>query len=78
MFDNDANKVTFSVDAYFEQLNQLTTEEVVNSASYWYSVWSHTRYGRWKGYLQLDLSGGEDDAAKAKLERMDSEEGDGP
>ena len=78
LFDHDTNKVTFSVDAYFQPLDQLPTEEVVNSALYWYSVWSHTRGGRWKGYLQLDLSGDEDEAAKTEIERMDSEEGDGP
>ena len=63
-------KNDYRVDAYFVQLNGGTPEPLVGQSTYWYSLWSHRRNGQWKGYLQLDLSSGEDSVAKANLDKM--------
>ena len=75
LFDGDNVKETYSVDAYFAQLDEVTSEEIIREATYWYSLWSHTRDGRWKGYLQVSLSGEGDDDARAQLELMEQEGG---
>ena len=54
--------------AAFVQLNHARTEEVIERSIYWYSIWSHTRPGQWKGYLQVDLSPSHDAVARVKLE----------
>ena len=68
LFDTRSTKRDFSVDAYFVHLNAAYLEQLVDVAAYWYSLWSHRRDGRWKGYVQLDLSDTDDQAARADLE----------
>ena len=75
LFDPTATIDDFGVDAYFVQLNTAVPESLVARSAYWYSLWSHRRDGRWKGYLQIDLSPADDDAAKAQLDAMLNERG---
>ena len=75
LFDPAATIEDFGVDAYFVQLNAAVPESLVARSAYWYSLWSHRRDGRWKGYLQINLSPAEDDAAKAQLDAMLVERG---
>ena len=75
LFDRASLKTGYAVDAYYVQLNQTTSEEIINESTYWYSLWSHTRGGKWKGYLQIDLAGYEDPHAVLHLDQLDREEG---
>ena len=68
LFDSEFVKDRYAMDAYFVQLNHARTEEIIEQSIYWYSIWSHTRTGQWKGCLQVDLSPGHDAAARVKLE----------
>lgn len=70
LFQPETTIEDFGVDAYFVQLNAAVPESLVARSAYWYSLWSHRRDGQWKGYLQIDLSPAEDDAAKAQLDAM--------
>ncbi len=65
LFTPQETKVRFHVDAYFVQLDAGAPEPLVSSAVYWYSMWSHRRSGDWKGYLRIDLSPNDDQAARA-------------
>lgn len=76
LFDRRIMKERFAVDTYYSQLNQTTSEEVINESAYWYSLWSHTRGGRWKGYLQIDLSNDRDEEARLYLDQLNNGEGD--
>lgn len=75
LFDPIKMKNDYAVDAYYVQLNQTTSEEIINESTYWYSLWSHTRSGKWKGYLQIDLAGEDDAQARLQLNQLDSDEG---
>ena len=68
-------KENFSVDAYFVTLNQNTQEKIINSSRYWHNLWSHTRGGIWKGYLQIDLINSDDQQARLQLDQQDNGEG---
>ena len=74
LFQPEATIEDFGVDAYFVQLNAVP-ESLVARSAYWYSLWSHRRDGQWKGYLQIDLSSADDQAAKAQLDAMQKERG---
>lgn len=65
IFDPEAAKAEFRVDAYPYVLGGVLTAWDVRQISYWYSMWSHRRTGVWKGFLQVDLS--DDDLALALL-----------
>lgn len=67
VLDHDHAKVTYLVDAYFVEINQLSPDNLIKQSTYWYSMWSHRRNQTWKGYLQVDLSPAEDAAAHAWL-----------
>ena len=75
LFKRSDLKRDYSVDAYYVQLNQTTSEEIVSESTYWYSLWSHTRDGRWKGYLRIDLADEDDGQARSQLDLMDDNEG---
>ena len=75
LFDEVRLEEDFSIDAYFGQLNHTTPEDIINESTYWYSIWSHTRGGQWKGYLQIDLAGNDDDQARLQLDQLDRDEG---
>lgn len=68
LFNPEFVKYHYAMDAYFVELNQIRIEESIEQALYWYSLWSHTRTERWKGYVQVDLTPDHDAAARAKLE----------
>ncbi len=67
LFDQPQLKENYSIDAYFVELGQPTNRRQVKTVSYWYSMWSHRRDGRWKGFLQVDLNPVQDREAKAVL-----------
>ena len=59
LFDWDYVRREFSVDGYIVPMDLSDPNTVlyaIRNAVYWYSVWSHTRDHRWKGYIELDLS----------------------
>ena len=68
-------KDRYGIDAYFVPLNQTPVAKIVAYTTYWHSLWSHTRDGLWKGYLQIDLNDGDDATAGAVLARMAAERG---
>lgn len=78
LFPNDADsrfalKDRYKVDAYAVNLG-LASERLVDRAAYWSSLWGHQRETfAWKGFLQVDLSPGEDEVARRMLEQADSE-----
>lgn len=74
IFDNDAAKDQYHVDSYFVPLDDATAEEIIKEYIYRYSIWSHTRDDRWKGYLQVDLASNYDDLARSELENIENEE----
>lgn len=61
-----AFKSVFLVDSYFVDL-EARSDLLVRQSAYWYSMWSHRRDTRWKGYLQVDLASAEDGAARSQL-----------
>ena len=76
VFDRIAIKLDFGVDSYFAGLNQNDAEIIVGRAAYWYGLWSHTKDRlRWKGFVEVDLDPGEDEAARAALDRMNRQYG---
>ncbi|WP_407681941.1 hypothetical protein [Pseudomonas hamedanensis] len=52
-------------------------ESLVAMTTYWYSMWSHRRTGQWKGFLRVDLSPVQDEAAKTLLATRRQELEDG-
>ena len=75
LFNHDFNKNNYHVDAYFVDLNGGASEFLINNSAYWYSLWSHRRDARWKGYLRIDLSQVDDHAARENLNQMMAGEG---
>lgn len=74
LLDHDAAKLTFLVDSYFVEMDELTPEMVVAQSAYWYSMWSHRRTQVWKGFLQVDLAATSDLQAQQWLAQFDAEE----
>ena len=66
LFDQASVKVTYRVDAYHVHLG-MDPERLARQSAYWYSVWSHRRDERWKGFVQVDLAPGEDAVGQATL-----------
>lgn len=67
LFDRRILKQAYMVDAFFVELGRPMTESHVARIAYWYSLWSHRRDGRWKGFVQLDLNPQEDAAARTQM-----------
>jgi len=68
-------RVQYSVHAYYVPLNADEVTTVIAQATYWNNLWSHRRDGRWKGYVQIDLSPADDATARANLHaRMSGED----
>jgi len=61
------NKERYRIDAYFVELKHKNPDYLIRKSIYWYSLWSHRRNDLWKGYLQVDLSPREDEAAQDNL-----------
>ena len=74
LFDRPANRLKFHTDTLFTQLRGDNPRYLVRMAAYWSSLWSHTRQGQWKGYLEIDQSDGEDGEARNVLNRAENEE----
>jgi len=64
--ERQAFKTLYNVDAYLVDL-ATPAERLVEWSAYWYSMWSHRRDSRWRGYLQVDLNPGEDGTAAGHL-----------
>ena len=75
LFIMEETKKEFFVDAYPFQLNQKYDSSAIKSISYWYSMWSHTRDGIWKGFLQVNLDSSKDVEARELLEAIKKEQG---
>ena len=70
-FNHQAIKDTFKIDSYFVFLNQVSPERLIERSMYWNNLWSHRKGDSlWKGYLQVDLAGGDDIEARTELERL--------
>ncbi|MBF0283984.1 MAG: hypothetical protein HQL51_05950 [Magnetococcales bacterium] len=67
LFDHDRMKQKFLVDSYYEPLSGMPPEYLIETSSYWYSLWSHRRTMAWKGFLQINLAPDEDEAANLEL-----------
>lgn len=63
-----------NLDAYLVVLEESNLPYLIRRVSYWHSLWSHTRNFEWKGYVEIDLSAVEDNAARATLEQATMEE----
>ena len=71
LFNRRGVKDTHGVDSYFVPMNGDALESIVSWSVYWNSLWSHRKGDLlWKGYLQVDLSIGQDAEALAELERL--------
>lgn len=55
LFNREATKSRYSVDAHFLSLSQPLTEDFIERCLYWHSLWGHRRDGRRKGYLRVGL-----------------------
>ncbi len=64
--ERQAFKSLYNVDAYLVDL-ATPSDRLVEMSAYWYSMWSHRRNERWKGYLTVDLDPHEDGTAAAHL-----------
>ncbi|MCE5223883.1 hypothetical protein LLG10_06850 [bacterium] len=58
VFDMNLIKKQYHVHSFYLELNNDSDnlDFFVRSITYWYSLWSHNRYGKWKGFLEVDLS----------------------
>lgn len=62
----DAIKMRYHVDGYYVELADMV-EWRVRQTVYWYSMWSHRRDNRWKGFIQIPLNRETDRIAKTLL-----------
>jgi len=51
---------TFGLDAFPQLLGNTLQSEVRGGIVYWYSMWSHTRNGIWKGFIEIDIDSSQD------------------
>jgi hypothetical protein len=73
LFNHSLVKETYLVDGYTHQIGLSLEPFAVRQISYWYSMWSHRRDERWKGFVQVELSSAEDQAALVLLEQIERE-----
>jgi hypothetical protein len=57
------NKELFDVDSYFVSLNSGSVSYTTKSIAFWNNLWYHTKEGRRKGFLSVDLAPNEDQDA---------------
>lgn len=74
LFDRSNNKTKYHTDALFLGLDALDMRSLANHVAYYNGLWSHTRQGQWKGYLEIDLADEDDATAKIALNRAVNEE----
>ena len=70
LFTPAQTKKQFYVDAYHSVLGTPMLNYHVRTISYWYSMWSHRRDQLWKGFIQIDISSGEEVAAYNLLQTI--------
>lgn len=73
MFKPKKTKERFRVDGTIMPFGQVSTEGFIDENLYWSSLFSHTRSGKWKGFLKMPLSGDEDSEARQYLEKLKQE-----
>ncbi len=73
LFNHPLVKETYLVDGYTHQIGLSLEPFDVRRISYWYSMWSHRRNGTWKGFVQVELSAAEDQAATGLLDQIERE-----
>ncbi len=73
LFDHGEVKKRYLVDGYTHQIGLSLEAFDVRQISYWYSMWSHRRDEKWKGFVQVELSSAEDQAASALLDQIERE-----
>jgi len=67
VFDRDRVKATYRLDAFFVDLDG-TSEAIVDTASYWFGLFSHRRGDdAWKGMLRVNLDDVLDDQSARQL-----------
>ena len=74
LFDPEANRRQYCVDAYIVVLEIDDLPYLVRRTAYWNSLWSHDRSYRWKRYLETNLADSEDVTARAALDRATTQE----
>jgi hypothetical protein len=70
LFDIQQTKQQYRVDGYPMILGEQLEDWHVDQISYWYSMWSHTRDGNWKGFVRVGLDPDGDEAASQLLQDM--------
>lgn len=73
LFDHGHVKNTYLVDSYTHQIGLPMKRFDIHQISYWYSMWSHRKNGVWKGFIQVDLSVADDQAALSLLQQIEQE-----
>ena len=63
-------KDKYRVDAYYVSLDDYPVSLLVEHTAYWYSLWSHRRDERWKGFIQIDLDSHDERVARARLQKV--------
>jgi len=66
LLDRNQTKAAYHVDAFPVCLGGAL-DNLVELSTYWYSLWSHRRDMRWKGYLEVSLDTADDVNAQANL-----------
>jgi len=74
LFHVKTSKARFRVDGYPMILSQAMEEYNVHMVAYWYSMWSHTRKSRWKGFVRVNLDQTDDIVAHDLLKSMADKE----
>ncbi len=74
VLDSVVVKKQYHVDGYYVELGKPMDAWNVKHISYWYSMWSHRRDSRWKGFVQIPLNKQADEIAKTLF--ADSKGGD--
>jgi len=71
IFENNHTKSRFFVDGYTQQIGEKFSQDDIRKVTYWYSMWSHTRDGNWKGFVQVKLSAEDDNLASVLLDQIE-------
>ena len=64
---SNRNKALYDVDSYFVSLNSGSVSYTTKSTVFWNNLWYHTKQGRRKGFLSVDLAPMEDQVAASLL-----------
>jgi len=64
-----ALKRRYHADAYLQALSARPAQLVAKTA-YWYSMWSHRRDLSWKGFVEVDLDGTDDQVVQTRLDEL--------